>query len=79
MHETQVYFQVYPLELISGVLIFNFVDDILIFLEGSLVDLRKNREILDVFCLASDMKINNGKYSMFFYGLIVQERSDIGD
>jgi hypothetical protein len=46
-----------------------FVDDILIFCEGNISYISTLKEILNTFCLATRMKINKDKSSLFSWGL----------
>ena len=50
----------------------------LIFLNDTLEETRKIRDILDFFYLASTMKVNNEKSFILIFGLNYQERKDIG-
>jgi hypothetical protein len=46
-----------------------FVDDILIFCEGSRRVLEKFKDIKDLFCKASSMKVNLQKSTIFVWGI----------
>ena len=46
-----------------------FVDDILIFCNGSIRDVEKLSEILHLFCKATGMKLNEHKYSIATFNL----------
>jgi hypothetical protein len=46
-----------------------FVDDILLFGQGSLRELKKYKELLDTYCGAIGMEVNMGKSCMLFKGL----------
>jgi hypothetical protein len=46
-----------------------FMDDVLIFLEGSIKEARKMHDILETYCMASGMDLNLQKSSMVLYGV----------
>lgn len=50
-----------------------FVDDILLFYDGTLQELRKIAYLIHSFCQAMGMKVNHGKSSILIFGLDDQE------
>jgi hypothetical protein len=50
-----------------------FMDDILLFCDGSIRYHLKLKEIINLCCLAIGMKVNLGKSSRYFMGIIDQD------